>query len=245
MDGSGPGIDDCEADERHSAGRSAFYQYFGDPYDLVEALLRGLEADIFRSPRLWLEGEGDPVSLLEKSLAGLIDITYEGGPILKAVSDASRSDERLEKEWNRFLGQFDDAVATRIKAHQEQGLIAAFDARPVAMALNRMDASLLIQAFGSRPRGQPKPIRDAIIRVWTSTLYPQIVRRPCTFQAATNLTSHFLPTTPWLMATAYMNRGSVLSPVPKTLARFPVSVQVSQEFFHSDFASNGVGASTS
>ena len=30
-----------------SAGRSAFYQYFGDLYDLAEALLRGSEAAIF------------------------------------------------------------------------------------------------------------------------------------------------------------------------------------------------------
>jgi hypothetical protein len=134
-----------------------------------------LEADIFKVAKPWLEGEGDPVLQLEKSLSGLIDITYERGPILKAVSDASRSDERLEKEWNRFLGQFDDAVAMRIEQHQAQGLIASFDARPVAMALNRMDASLLIQAFGSRPRSQPEPIREAIVRVWTSTLYPQIV----------------------------------------------------------------------
>lgn len=161
-----------------SAGRSAFYQYFDDLYDLAEALLRGLEADIFEVATHWLEGQGDPVPLLQKTLAGLIDITYERGPILKAVSDASRSDERLEKEWNRFLGQFDDAVTRRINEHQDQGLIAAFEARPVAMALNRMDASLLIQAFGSRPRSQPKPIREAIVRVWTSTLYPQNVRSP-------------------------------------------------------------------
>ena len=161
-----------------SAGRSAFYQYFGDLYELAEALLRGLESDIFEVATHWLNDDGDPVSLLEKSLSGLVDVTYERGPILKAVSDASRSDGRLEKEWNRFLGQFDDAVTTRIEQHQATGLIASFDARPVAMALNRMDASLLLQAFGSRPRSQPKPIREAIIRVWTSTLYPLAVCDP-------------------------------------------------------------------
>ena len=157
-----------------SAGRSAFYQYFADLYDLAEAMLRGLEADIFEAATPWLRGEDAPVPLLKRSLSGLIDITYERGPILKAVSDASCSDQRLEKEWSRFLSQFDDAVTERIQQHQAQGLIAPFDARPVAMALNRMDASLLIQAFGSRPRSQPGPIREAITHVWTSTLYPGI-----------------------------------------------------------------------
>ncbi|TWT80431.1 HTH-type transcriptional regulator EthR [Planctomycetes bacterium CA13] len=161
-----------------SAGRSAFYQYFGDLYELIEALLCGLEASILDVATPWLQGEGDALALLKKSLTGLVQVCYDGGPILRAVSDAAVSDERLEKEWNRFLGQFDDAVAARIEQHQGQGLIASFEARPVAMALNRMDASLLIQAFGSRPRSQPEPIREAIIRVWTSTLYPQIVCSP-------------------------------------------------------------------
>ena len=63
------------------------------------------------------------------------------------------------------------AVAARIEQHQAEGLIPAFDPRPVARALNRMDASLLIDAFGRRPRGKPEPVLDAITRIWTSTLY--------------------------------------------------------------------------
>ena len=157
-----------------SAGRSAFYQYFEDLYDLAETLLRGLEADILEVAAPWFQGEGDPLPLLQESLGGLVRVCYERGPILKAVSDAAVSDQRLEKEWGDFLTRFDDAVAARIEQQQKSGLIAAFDARPVAIALNRMDASLLIEAFGSRPRRQPQPVLDAITRVWTCTLYPDI-----------------------------------------------------------------------
>ncbi|MEZ6073195.1 MAG: TetR/AcrR family transcriptional regulator [Pirellulales bacterium] len=157
-----------------SAGRSAFYQYFEDLYDLAETLLRGLEADILEVATPWFLGEGDPLPLLNESLEGLVRVSYERGPILKAVSDAAVSDERLEKEWSNFLSRFDDAVAARIEQQQATGLIAAFDARPVAIALNRMDASLLIEAFGNRPRSQPQPVLDAISRVWTCTLYTDI-----------------------------------------------------------------------
>ena len=154
-----------------SAGRSAFYQYFEDLYDLAETLLRGLEADILEVAAPWFQGEGDPLSLLEESLRGLVRVCYERGPILKAVADAAVSDRRLEKEWSAFLARFDDAVTARIEQQQAAGLIPAFDARPVAVALNRMDASLLIEAFGSRPRSRPEPVLDAITRVWVSTLY--------------------------------------------------------------------------
>ena len=69
------------------------------------------------------------------------------------------------------MKDFDDAVTHRIEQHQAAGLIKPFDARPVAIALNRMDAYLMIHHFGHRPRGNRESVRDAILRVWISTLY--------------------------------------------------------------------------
>ena len=90
---------------------------------------------------------------------------------MRAITDAAATDPRLEEAWLRFLVGFDDAVTARIEADQEQGLIPEFDARPVAVALNRLNAYMLIQAFGQRPRRQPEPVREALARVWISTLY--------------------------------------------------------------------------
>jgi hypothetical protein len=90
---------------------------------------------------------------------------------LRATDDATATDKQLEMAWTQFLGKFDDAVTTRIEADQEQGLIPGFDARPIAIALNRLDAYTLIEAFGQRPRRQPEPVREALARIWTSTLY--------------------------------------------------------------------------
>jgi hypothetical protein len=87
------------------------------------------------------------------------------------MSDAATTDERFEEDWVQFLCAFDDAGITRIEADQEQGLIAAFDARPVAFSLNRLNAYTFIEAFGQRPRSKPKPIQDALARIWISTLY--------------------------------------------------------------------------
>ena len=151
--------------------RSAFYRYFEDLHDLMEALLRAIEEDIFDIAAPWLEGEGDPIPLLEETMDGLVRVCYQQGPILRAVSDAAPMDERLESAWSGFLKDFDDAVTHRIEQHQKAGLIKPFDARPVAIALNRMDAYLLIHHFGRRPRGNRESVQDAILRVWTSTLY--------------------------------------------------------------------------
>ena len=124
--------------------RSAFYHYFQDLHELMEALLYGLEDEVFHVTAPWFSGEGDPISLLMESLENMVQVCYQRGPILRAVSDAAPMDERLEKAWTGFVKDFDDAVTIRIEQQQAAGLIKPFDARPVAMAFNRMDAYLNI-----------------------------------------------------------------------------------------------------
>lgn len=153
------------------ASRPTFYQYFSDLHNLMETLLAGIGADIFAAANPWLEGDGDPVRLLEESLDGLVRVCYERGPIVRAVSEASVTDERLERAWADFLGQFDDAVCSRIEQHQTAGLIPRFPARSVAIALNRLNASLLIAEFGHEPRGDAGAVSVALKRIWVSTLY--------------------------------------------------------------------------
>ncbi len=151
--------------------RSAFYQYFRDLHDLMEALLNMLLGEVMAVTGPWFEGTGDPVVLLNESLAGLVDVCYRLGPILRATDDAAATDERLDKVWTQFVKQFDDAVTTRIEADQAQGLIPNFDARPLAMALNHLDVYALMVAFGKHPRSKPEPVREALARIWVSTLY--------------------------------------------------------------------------
>jgi len=156
-----------------SSTRSGFYRYFQDIHELMEALLKRLESELLEGVSPWLTDDGDPVALLYESLVAEVRICYRHGPFLKAVSDAAGTSARLEDEWNKFMGRFDDAVIDRITADQELGLIEAFDPRPVAAALNQVDASMYIRFFGQRPRSRPEPVQDAITRVWISTLYGQ------------------------------------------------------------------------
>jgi len=130
-----------------------------------------LAEEIFASSNHWLEGIGDPVALMNETFEGLIRTCYQHGPFLRAMSDAATTDERFEKDWVRFLGAFDDAGVARIETDQAQGLIAAFDPRPVSIALNRLNAYTIIEAFGQRPRRRPELVREALARIWITTLY--------------------------------------------------------------------------
>jgi AcrR family transcriptional regulator len=151
--------------------RSAFYQYFNDLHELMETLLDMLQQEIFEVAKPWLEGVGDPVTLLRETVAGLVHVCYQRGPFLRAITDAAVTDPHLENAWLQFLAGFDDAATARIEADQKQALIPDFEARPVAFALNRLNAYTLLQAFGQHPRKQPEPVREVLAQIWISTLY--------------------------------------------------------------------------
>ena len=122
--------------------------------------------------RLGFKVRAIPFPLLVESLQALVQVCYQRGPILRAVADAAPNDEQLEKSWLQYLKDFDDAVTARIEKQQKAGWVPEFDAHTTAVALNRMDAALVIHAFGRRPRGQSRPVLDAMLRIWSSTLYP-------------------------------------------------------------------------
>ena len=156
-----------------SVSRATFYNYFADPFELMESLLAILESDVLKGAYTWLSDDGDPVALLHESLAAEVQICYRCGPFLRAVTDAAATDSRMEAAWNEFLGRFDGVVSERISADQELGLIESFDPKPVATALNQIDASMYVRKFGLRPRSEPGPVLDAISRLWISSLYGQ------------------------------------------------------------------------
>jgi hypothetical protein len=99
----------------------------------METLLTMLQEEIFTAVEPWLAGVGDPIALIQETLAGLVDVCHQRGPFLRAITDAASANPRLEEAWLQFLAGFDDAATARIEADQKQGLIPDFEARPVAM----------------------------------------------------------------------------------------------------------------
>ena len=152
-------------------GRSAFYQYFSDLYGLMEILLNITREEIFDAAGPWLEEDAEPILRLQETLGGLVAICYRHGPILRAIADAAVADERLEEAWAGFVKDFEDVITKRIEQQQALGLIPQFAARPVAASLNRLNAAMMIAQFGRRPRGNLQDVREALVRIWVSTLY--------------------------------------------------------------------------
>ena len=171
------------------SSRSVFYRYYDDLPTMMEHLLNEFKDKIMAATGAWLNGEGDPIPLLVESLDNLVEVSYQYGPILRAVLDAAPMNERLEKAWTHFAKDFDDAVTHQIEHQQAAGLIKPFDARPVATALNRMNSEMVSHHFGHSPRGSQTEVRDAIIRVWVATLYGDSALNSCFIEEDSSINS--------------------------------------------------------
>lgn len=154
-----------------SLSRSAFYQYFDDLHHLILFLLGKVETVMHETANPWILGRGEPIPALWESLGGVVRTCVAHGPVLRAITEAAPLDARLEAAWNGFMGRWDDAVEARILAQQEAGLIPPFDARRMAVALNKLDASVLIAEFGRRPQGRAEEVLATLHRIWVGVLY--------------------------------------------------------------------------
>jgi len=151
--------------------RPAFYQYYRDLHELMESLLGGLVDSIGAVGNPWLSGEGEPLEALRESLRGVVNVLAENGPILRAVSEAAPHDERLERAWSAFMGHWDTEVSERIRIQQASGLVAPFDAWSMANALNALNATVFVEAFGRPPRRDPAAVLETLHRIWVGSIY--------------------------------------------------------------------------
>jgi AcrR family transcriptional regulator len=69
--------------------RSAFYHYFSDLHEVMETLLTMFQEEIFRAVEPWLARAGDPIALMQETLAGLVEVCHQRGPFLTSRPDPS------------------------------------------------------------------------------------------------------------------------------------------------------------
>ncbi len=151
--------------------RPSFYIHFNSIPELIEERLGELEQVMIGTTMVWLSSTEDDPQILRTALSGLVEVVVENGATFRAIAEAATLDARLAKTWGGFLAKWDAAVAARIRVGQELGHFPDVDAEWTAFAINRMDAAVLIEAFGKRPQMDPESILESIFQIWKRTLY--------------------------------------------------------------------------
>jgi len=151
--------------------RPAFYVHFRDRHDLALRVVEHLGMAIEEMVDRWLAGT-DLVNDARSAFKGLTEVYSQHGRVLRALSDAAGSDEKVEAAYADLIQRFVDATAKRIADDQAEGKIkAGLDAMETARALVWMDERYLTQTFSSGPHPDTALVVDVLYNIWMAALY--------------------------------------------------------------------------
>ena len=158
---------------RTRLGRSSFYLYFDDLYDLVARLLARLEAALWEPAERWIEGtEGSPEEDIRRALGGVVSVWVAHGPVLRAIAEASLHDREVASLWrDGVIERFIEAVTDRLTEEMRRGRIDQLHARQTATALLLMNERYLMDTLGRVPQADAKMVAETLDRIWVRTLY--------------------------------------------------------------------------
>jgi AcrR family transcriptional regulator len=154
--------------------RTAFYRHFDDVTDLVLRLLTDVAKDLHAVAERWVAsaGAGYPAAA-QQGLGAVVDFFVRHGPLVRAVTEAAASDERIEHAYRVTLETLIDITAGGIDYVVAEGQLAEVpDSRALARALNLMNETYLLQEFGREPYGDRQVALATLETIWLRVLRP-------------------------------------------------------------------------
>jgi AcrR family transcriptional regulator len=145
--------------------RTVFYRHF----DGLPALALSLLDDL----RGAFEGGGDPASpgFLRRVLDDVVEIARRHGPLLRAIDDAARHDEAVERAYRASLDWASSATAAVWRANIASGLVRPVpDVDAAARALTVLNGAYLIETLGRDQGADPRVVADTLWTIWARTL---------------------------------------------------------------------------
>lgn len=151
---------------RTTLSRKAFYVYFRDRSDLLEALVRPLRVDADDALDQWRDA-ADPVAAGRAALVGAARTYRRHGAILRAVFWSSAEDTEVAVARSRLVEPV-IATAERIVAAAAPDLP---DAHATATALVTMNVHRMLTLTPETPDTELDALVDTLATIWERTLF--------------------------------------------------------------------------
>jgi TetR/AcrR family transcriptional regulator, ethionamide resistance regulator len=158
-----------------SAGvsRGTFYFYFDSKQAVLAELVRRAVAQGHTAAGPWLGQPEDPVAALRVGITPGASLWQASAPVLRAIVENWRTDERLTALWLEQMQSFTDATIAQITADPHaRRLLAGQDIPAVASALTWLGERLYyLAAIGTPPFDDQETLIGTLLHLWTSALY--------------------------------------------------------------------------
>jgi TetR/AcrR family transcriptional regulator, ethionamide resistance regulator len=161
-----------EVMRRAGLGRTIFYRHFDDLGDLLVRVSREAIDELLEVQEglAQVRPDDDPEAIRLRLRAG-VDLYQRHGPLLRAVAEAAAGDEQIAAGHVALRRRFDDLVADSLRHFADLARTPVADVAETARALNRMNESYLLDAFGREPRVSPETAVQTLTEVWDAVIH--------------------------------------------------------------------------
>ena len=153
--------------DRAGLERTIFYRHFENVGALLLAMGRQAITDMYEAQAAIAASHEsfDPEAITE-ALTLAAEVFHRDGPLLRAVFEASASNQLDVVNENEIRSRFDGLVAEALRdLERERGKRFA-DVEETARALNRLNENYLIDAFGREPRVSVETAAATLSQIW-------------------------------------------------------------------------------
>jgi TetR/AcrR family transcriptional regulator, ethionamide resistance regulator len=160
-----------EVMRRAGIGRTLFYRHFDDLGDLLVRASREAIGELLDAQRSLghVRPDEDPAAV-SRALRAAVDVYHRHGPLLRAVAEAAAGDEQIAAGHVALRARFDDFLAQSLRGVADLAQTPLADVAQTARALNLMNESYLLDAFGREPRVSPETAVRTLTEIWDAVI---------------------------------------------------------------------------
>ena len=154
------------------AGRTIFYRHFDDLADLLMRAGREAIEELYEAHRALAEARlGDGPEVVRQVIEPAVAVFERHGPLLRAIREASAADEQVAEGQEAMRAQFDELLEAALREMPNLVDHPPADLAETARALNFLNTSYLLDAFGGEPRVSTETAVQTLTEIWVAVIH--------------------------------------------------------------------------
>ena len=160
--------------ERAGFERTIFYRHFDDLGDLLlraarEAIEGLFDAQIDLSATR--DGSGTHPEAIQAAIEPCVAFYERHGPLLRALDEAAATEQPIAEGQEAMRTRFDELVADSLAELPQLATVPRAEVNEIARALNLLNVSYLLDAFGREPRISAETAVRTLTEIWSAVIH--------------------------------------------------------------------------
>ena len=157
--------------DRAGLERTIFYRHFENVGVLLLGAGREAIEELYDAQVALAETRvGHGPAALREAIALPVAVYHRHGPLLRGVSEAVAADQLVSADREEIRRRFDELVAQALREIGEETGRPLADVTETARALNLLNESYLLDAFGREPRVSVETAVQTLTEIWDALI---------------------------------------------------------------------------